>query len=216
VTIGNGVSCIATQTFSFCSNLASVVIPDSVTNIEFEAFVGCFGLTNVTIGNGVTDIGSAAFSSCYNLTTVTVGNSVNNIEGNAFAFCIGLKDIFFLGNAPAFNSPFYNDNNAVVYYLPGTTGWGTTVEGYAGLELPTVLWNPQIQTDVTSFGVHTSQFGFNITGTTNIPIIVEASTNLIGTPWTVLQSCYITNGLIYFGDPQWTNFPNRFYHLRSP
>ena len=30
---------------------------------------------------------------------------------------------------------FYGDNNATVYYLPGTTGWGTTFDGR-----PTALW----------------------------------------------------------------------------
>jgi hypothetical protein len=31
------------------------------------------------------------------------------------------------------------DTNAVVYCLPGTTGWGPTFS-----DLPTVLWNPQV------------------------------------------------------------------------
>jgi len=34
--------------------------------------------------------------------------------------------------------------------------------------------------------------------------------------WTPLQSCAITNGLIYFSDAQWTNYPARFYRIRSP
>jgi hypothetical protein len=66
------------------------------------------------------------------------------------------------------------------------------------------------------FGVLSDQFGFTITGTPNIPIVVEASTNLKGASWTPLRSCSLTNGSIYFSDPQWTNYPNRFYRLRSP
>ena len=26
----------------------------------------------------------------------------------------------------------------------------------------------------------------------------------------------LTGGTAYFGDPQWTNYPGRFYRLRSP
>jgi hypothetical protein len=91
-----------------------------------------------------------------------------------------------------------------------TTGWDT-FNANSGLT-PAVLWNPQAQ----NLGVLANQFGFNITGTTNIPIVVEAATNLAGAPWTVLRSCALTNGLICFSDPQWTNYPSRFYRIRSP
>ena len=84
------------------------------------------------------------------------------------------------------------------------------------LRYPTVLWNPQTQTGDGSFGVQNNQFGFNITRTTNIPIVVEACTNLSNPTWIPLQSCTLTNGLFYFSDPQWTNYPGRFYHLNMP
>jgi hypothetical protein len=44
---------------------------------------------------------------------------------------------------------FYGDNNATVYYLPGTAGWGN----FAQLSgRPTLLWNPKAQTGNPSFG----------------------------------------------------------------
>jgi hypothetical protein len=79
-----------------------------------------------------------------------------------------------------------------------------------------VLWNPQAQTGDGCFGVLTNRFGFTITGTTNIPVVIEAATNLAGSIWTPLKSCTLTNGTAYFTDPQWTNYPGRFYRLRSP
>jgi hypothetical protein len=93
-----------------------------------------------------------------------------------------------------------------VYYLPGTTGWGTTFDG-----VPAVLWNPQAQTSDGSFGVQSNQFGFNITGTTNIPVVVEACTNVSNPNWLPLLNCTLTNGIVYFSDPRWTNYPSRFY-----
>jgi hypothetical protein len=64
--------------------------------------------------------------------------------------------------------------------------------------------------------VHSNGFGFNITGTAKIPIVVEACSDLTSGSWTSLQNCIITNASIYFSDPQWTNYPGRFYRIRSP
>lgn len=64
--------------------------------------------------------------------------------------------------------------------------------------------------------MRSSRFGFTISGTTNIPIVVEASTNLARPSWTALQNCTLTNGSVYFSDPAWTNYSARFYRFRSP
>jgi len=47
------------------------------------------------------------------------------------------------------------------------------------------------------------RFWVHIAGTAGIPIVVEASTNLEAGSWVALQSSTLTNGLIYFSDPQW-------------
>jgi hypothetical protein len=210
----------------------SIAIPEVInglplTTIASGAFdnPGGLGLTNIIIGANVTTIGNYAFASCSSLTSITIPNNVTSIGSGAFAFCDNLKSAYFQGNAPSADSsvffrwssfpifpPIYEPPlPTTVYYLPGTTGWGTTFGG-----CPTVLWNPQAQTSDDNFGVRTNQFGFNIAGTTNIPIVVEAATNLADGPWTVLQSCTLTNGLVYFSDPQWTNYHSRFYRFRSP
>ena len=99
-----------------------------------------------------------------------------------------------------------------VYYLPGTTGWGTTFGGR-----PTVLWNPQVQTSDASFGVRTNRFGFTITwASEQLVIVVEACTNLANPVWSPVGTNTLTGGSSYFSDPQWTNYPARFYRLRSP
>ena len=148
------------------------------------------------------------------LTSVTIPNSVTNIGSYAFAHCTSLNGVYFQGNAPSVGSSVFDgDNNATVYYLPGTTGW----ENFAQLTgLPTVLWNPQVQTSDASFGVRTNQFGFNITGTSNLVIVVEACTNLANPIWSPVGTNTLTGGSSYFSDPQWTNYPARFYRLRSP
>ena len=67
-----GLTSIGDYAFSYCSELTSVTIPDSVTSIGNGAFYDCSGLTSVIIGNGVTSIGGYAFSGCSGLTSVTM------------------------------------------------------------------------------------------------------------------------------------------------
>lgn len=214
VVLGNGLTSIGSGLFVGCTNLPDIIIPNGVTNIGDSAFGNCHSLSSVTIGTNVTTIGFEAFYGCTDLTNIVIPGSVTNIGDEAFAYC-NLEGIYFEGNPPAPDNDagvFQGDNNqATAYYLPGNTNWGSTFDG-----IPTVLWNPQAQTSDGSFGVLNNQFGFDITGTTNIPIVVEASTNLLNSVWTQLQSCLVTNGSIYFSDLQWTNYPDRFYRIRSP
>jgi hypothetical protein len=106
---------------------------------------------------------------------------------------------------------FSGGSNATAYYLPGTTGWGTTFGGR-----PAVLWSPRVQTSSASFGVLTNAFGFTIAGSTNLVVVIEACTNVANPTWSPVGTNTLTGGSSYFSDPQWTNYPARFYRLRSP
>jgi hypothetical protein len=46
-------------------------------------------------------------------------------------------------------------------------------------------------------------------------IVVEACTNLANPIWLSLSTNILTGDSSYFSDPQWTNYPGRFYRLRS-
>ena len=210
ITIGTSVTNIGEGAFEACSSLSSVTLPNTLRTIQADTFEDCTSLTNVTIGNGVTSIGDGAFFSC-GLTSVTIPASATNIGSEAFGYMASLRSVYFKGNAPSPDGiQFFDSNNSTVYYLPGTTGWGFTFG-----ERLAVLWNPKIQIS-NSFRVPTVQFGFNISGTARIPILVEACSNLHSAKWTPLQTCTLTNGSIYFSDPAWTNYPSCFYRIRSP
>jgi BspA type Leucine rich repeat region (6 copies) len=235
VTIGNGITSIGAFVFCDCGSLASVTIPNSVTNIGAWAFCACAlprvtipnsvtsigeyafegcGLNSVTIPTSVTDLGPSAFATCIYMTTLTIPSSITNIADSTFYDCWRLTRVYFQGNAPSFGSNVFEyDDKATVYYLPGTTGWGTTFAG-----LPTALWllpNPLILSG-PSFGVQTNQFGFIISWATNRSVVVEAATNLANLVWSPVSTNTLTSGSSYFSDPQWTNYPERFYRLRSP
>lgn len=228
------VTSIGDHAFSGCSNLLSVVIPDGVTSIETYTFYRCTSLTHLSLGRGVTTIAVSAFCGCSGLTElalpdnitnlqwqafidcrglykVWVGKGVGSIGDSAFLGCVNLADIYFTGNAPSVGSSVFGYSSVVVYYLPGTSGWGPTLGGW-----PTKLWNPAVQIGSPSFGPQPAGFGLPITGTPNLSIVVEAATNPTAASWTALQTCTLTNGSIYFSDPQWLNYPTRLYRIRSP
>jgi hypothetical protein len=212
VTIPDSVTSIGAEAFGDCVNLTSVTIPGSVTSIGVVAFTGCSSLTNATIENGVTIIGNAAFQGTA-LTSVTIPRSVTIIGLEAFNGCNSLTSVYFTGNAPGVNSAFPGDL-AIVYYLPGTTGWGTPL--FDGL--PTAPWflpNPQILNFEPGFGVQPGGFGFTISWATNVSVVVQATTNLANPVWIPMSTSPLTGGTSYFSDPQWTNYPERFYRAAS-
>jgi hypothetical protein len=212
--------------------LSNITIPSSVTNIGVKAFRECKSLTSVSIGSGVTNIQESAFRDCKSLTSVSIGSRVTNIQQSAFRDCPSLTSItipasvasigqwvfdqyisqvYFQGNAPSGINIFNGNNNAIIYYLPGTTGWGTTFD-----YRPTVAWNPQIQTGEANFGVQSNRFCFTITGDTNFAVKVEACTNLAEGVWVPVETNTLTGGSVQFSDPAFTNYPNRYYRVSMP
>jgi len=211
ITIPGSVTNIGLDAFEQ-SAMTNLTIEEGVITIEGWAFLGCWMLPNVSIPNSVTSIGDLAFNECAELTNITIGSGLTNIGGGALDECYKLSGVYFKGNAPTPGvSLFYYDKSETVYYLPGTKGWGTTFAG-----APAKLWNPQMVTNDGSFGAHQDGFGFNIAGTVDIPLVVEASTNLADRSWVPLQTFTLTNGLIHFSDQQWTNYSSRLYRIRSP
>lgn len=89
------VSCIRFHAFEDCKGLTSVVISDSVEDIEGSAFQGCTRLTSVTIGKSVEGIGGNAFEGCKRLRSIIIPNSVIGIGVGAFRDCTGLTSVTF-------------------------------------------------------------------------------------------------------------------------
>jgi hypothetical protein len=198
------------EVFCYCYSLTNVTIPNSVTSIGQLAFTYCTSLSSVTIPNSVTSIESYAFYSCLNLTSVRFGNSITNIGSWAFNGSPNLEEVYFEGNAPVPDndtSVFLGASKATAFYLPRTTGWGPLFDG-----LPTKLWLPRHE----CFGVQTNRFGFNINWACGKVVVVETCTDIVNPVWQPIATNTLTDGSCYFSDPHWTNYPNRFYRLRSP
>ena len=196
--IPGSVTNIGDDAFFDCAKLASVMIGNDATNIAQSigesTFEGCSALAKISLGTSVKNIGTLAFRFCSSLTTVIIPASVTNIGSQAFYHCgTNLGAVFFLGNAlPDSGDAFLGDSKVIVYYLPGSTGWGLTY----GSAL-TMLWNPHAQSRFVAGG----QFGFNIAGPTNATIVVVACTNLSNPIWLPVSTNILTGGTSPFGDP---------------
>jgi hypothetical protein len=110
------------------SVLTDVTISSNVTSIGLDSFQGCGSLTNVTMLGGVVSIGIFAFADSSKLATVTLPATVAEIAFGAFAYD-ALNAVYFEGNEPTTDPSAFLGESATVYFLPGTSGWGPTLDG---------------------------------------------------------------------------------------
>ena len=222
VSIPDSVTSIGLQAFYECASLATITVDalnpfySSVDGVLFdkdqtmliqcpEARAGSY-----TVADTVTNIGSFAFDSCASLTSVTIGSSVTSIGDWAFCACPSLTGVYFNTNAPNLGAfVFWTSDNATIYYLPETSVWGPTFG-----DVPTAPWRPQVQTGDGSFGVSTKGFGFNTTWASGRVVVVEACADLANPIWSPVATNTLAAGSACFSDPQWADYPARFYRLR--
>jgi hypothetical protein len=151
ITIPKGVTSIGYNPFYLCPSLSAITVDtdnpvySSLDGVLFNksqsTLLQCPGgkAGSYTVPRSVTSIGAAAFASCSSLTSVTIPNSVASIGNLAFEDCDGLLSVYFRGNAPSLGWNVFYRAPATVYYLPETTGWGTTFGG-----LPTAPGSPPV------------------------------------------------------------------------
>jgi len=208
--IPSSVTTIGQYAFAF-SGLTSVVIPDGVTTIRYSTFRECSSLTNAIIGSNVVSIGTAAFDGCKSLPSVILPASLTYVGPSAFSFCNNLKYVVFLGNAPTLGSSIFFTTPATVYYMPATTGWGSTFS-----DRPTMPWDqaaPLIHGTTDGLGVREGSFRIPVSGPPSLVVVTDASSDLIH--WTPLATNVLTGSVEFINDVDWTNHPNRFYRAHT-
>lgn len=93
VIISNGAISIGDRAFLQCSNLAEILIPDSIVEAGVSCFNSCNSLTNVVVGSGLTTIPDTFFSSCRVLASVQIKGDVSKMDWGAFYGCKELKRV---------------------------------------------------------------------------------------------------------------------------
>jgi hypothetical protein len=187
----------------------SYLIPETVGDIASYAFSGVSRLPTIALPNSVTNIEDYAFGNSQNLKTVKIGANVKSIGIGVFQTAFDVVGIYFQGNAPTFGGMDFSSNTkAIVYYLPGTTGWTPFFD-----TAPTELWNPK----AINASIQSNEFGFDITGSTNLTMAVEASTNLSNPNWVGLKQITLSPlGSGHFDDTNSTKYPVRLYRFSAP
>ncbi|WP_028516903.1 leucine-rich repeat protein [Ruminococcus flavefaciens] len=83
IEISNGITSIGNN-FSYCQNLSSVKISNTVIKIDAGAFANCKKLESIEIPDSVSEISDRAFEGCTMLESIIIPNSVTTIGSKAF------------------------------------------------------------------------------------------------------------------------------------
>ena len=104
---------IGTSAFSGASNLNSVIIDSSMTDINEKAFFGCNSLNSINFPSTLTTIGKEVFQNCNSLNTIDLSNtsittlSTRTLFNNSLNFILP-RNIETIGNRSIYNSTLKN------------------------------------------------------------------------------------------------------------
>lgn len=109
------VTAIGPGCFKDCTGLTTIILPDSVTEIQAMAFSGCTELRGLYLPEGMESIGPNAFEGCVSLEAVCIPSTVDSIAAGCFDDCASLLYIFYDGSFEHWDA-LYDD-----YINPFTT-----------------------------------------------------------------------------------------------
>ena len=93
-----GLTAIEDEDFAYCSDLATIILPNSITSIGVSAFEDCTQLLKIIIPQNVTTIRDNAFKNCKLLTTITIPAKVTTIGTDVFECNYNLKEFIVEAN----------------------------------------------------------------------------------------------------------------------
>ena len=79
--------------FGYCDNLSSISLPDGLEKIDSSAFYLCRRLVSVSIPQSTSFIGTHCFRGCVSLESVDLPSSISSIQYRTFSNCISLSTI---------------------------------------------------------------------------------------------------------------------------
>ncbi|MBR1677242.1 MAG: leucine-rich repeat protein, partial [Clostridia bacterium] len=93
---GNGVPVTKIDNFSFCKNLKSLIMPDTIKSLgRAGAFCDCESLQRVKLPNTIKEIKGNDFDRCESLSEIVIPGNVESVSSNVFTDCKKLTDIKF-------------------------------------------------------------------------------------------------------------------------
>ena len=92
------------QTFSDCSLVESVVLPESIISLENMCFWKCTSLKHVELREGLRTIGQCSFGGCISLENIEFPESLEKVGDMVFISCVSLKELTFGRNLKSIGS----------------------------------------------------------------------------------------------------------------
>lgn len=89
------VTAIGSYAFQNASSLKSIVIPKSVSSIDFMAFSNCSSLQEIEISDSVESVDSWAFEKCTSLKKVTLGRNLTSLGYTVFNQCPNISTVVY-------------------------------------------------------------------------------------------------------------------------
>lgn len=95
---GQRVTSLAPGCFRDCSDLTTIILPETLTTIGQEAFSGCTGLRGLYLPEGMETIAEDAFAGCVALEAICIPATVSSIAEGSFDDCASLLYINYGGD----------------------------------------------------------------------------------------------------------------------
>ena len=114
-TIPNGVTTIGDHAFASTS-LVNVQFPEGLKKIENSAFSWCDNLKSATLPNTVESVGMFAFNNCRELSTVRLSQMLTAIKYNAFSNCTKLREVSFGAKLKEIDGTAFSDCMSLTVY----------------------------------------------------------------------------------------------------
>lgn len=132
ITISDTVTEIGASAFEGCYKLTKIEIPSSVKVIKKDSFKDCSSLKSLTLNEGLTNV-EDAFDGCSNLVNVTIPKSIEDAALNLFAELPTELNIHFLGTLDDWLDSKVQES--LRYYKNGSTYYQRSNNLYINNEL---------------------------------------------------------------------------------